>query len=46
MSVKNPVKDLTKDDNLLALSKLQNEYHYSTNDIQEDMVINISNVTD
>ena len=46
MSVKNPVKDLTKDDNLLALSKLQNEYHYSTNDIQEDMVINISNVAD
>ena len=46
ISVKNPVKDLTKDDNLLALSKLQNEYHYSTNDIQEDMVINISNVAD
>lgn len=46
ISVKNPVKDLTKDDNLLALSKLQNEYHYSTNDIQDDMVINISNVAD
>ena len=46
ISVKNPVKDLTKDDNLFALSKLQNEYHYSTNDIQEDMVINISNVAD
>lgn len=38
MSVKNPVKDLTKDDSLLTLSQFENEYHYSTNDVQENVV--------
>ena len=41
MFTKNEVKDLTRDSNQFVSAQFENEYHYITNGIQEDIVIDI-----